>query len=306
MDWPGVTAVICTRGDRPEYLRETIAAIVAQDYPGEVATLVVFDGAAPDRDLVSDAPGRPVRVTGNTRTPGLPGARNTGVLAATTELVAFCDDDDVWYPGKLRAQVRTLAAQPEAIMASCGADSVYDDEVRQCMWHTDRIRFADLLRSRVPAAHPSSFLLRRSRLLDEVGLVSEEIPGGYGEDYELLLRIARRAPIAYARELGVRVRVQGRVSHFHGRWRTIAEAHQWLLERYPEFGTTRRGFARLAGQVAFSRAALGEHRAALGWAWRALVRYPLEPRSYIVLAMTARLISLEWVLRRFAAARIST
>src|SRR5204862_442010 len=41
-----------------------------------------------------------LRQVPNTPTPGLPGARNSGVLAAGHELVAFCDDDDEWLPGK--------------------------------------------------------------------------------------------------------------------------------------------------------------------------------------------------------------
>ena len=44
------------------------------------------------------------------------------------------------------------------------------------------------------ALHPSTFVIRRSAL-DDIGLVDEEIPGSYGEDYDLLLRAARRAPV---------------------------------------------------------------------------------------------------------------
>ena len=57
----------------------------------------------------------------------------------------------------------------------------------------DRLNFEDLLKSRVFAAHPSTVLVRRKAMLERIGLVDEEIPGSYGEDYEWLLRAARRA-----------------------------------------------------------------------------------------------------------------
>ena len=121
ISWPDVGVVIPTR-DRPAQLRAALAAVRAQDYPGRVRTVIVHDRSEPDRSLADGglaSHGR-VQVLVNHRTPGLAGARNTGVLALDTELVAFCDDDDEWLPGKLTAQVLALRAQPFAEFASCG------------------------------------------------------------------------------------------------------------------------------------------------------------------------------------------
>src|SRR5207244_12331569 len=85
--WPDVGVLIPTR-DRPAQLRAALAAVRAQDYPGRVRTVIVHDRSEPDRGLAGH--GR-VQVLVNHRTPGLAGARNTGVLALDTELVAFCD-----------------------------------------------------------------------------------------------------------------------------------------------------------------------------------------------------------------------
>ncbi|GAA3112086.1 hypothetical protein GCM10020001_033550 [Nonomuraea salmonea] len=65
--------------------------------------------------------GLPSRVLGNRRTSGLPGARNTGIDACETELVAFCDDDDVWRPGKLAAQVEALTRAGGASSRAAGS-----------------------------------------------------------------------------------------------------------------------------------------------------------------------------------------
>ena len=48
--WPSVGVVVPTR-DRPAQLARALAAIAAQDYPGQVQVVVVFDGAAADKSL---------------------------------------------------------------------------------------------------------------------------------------------------------------------------------------------------------------------------------------------------------------
>lgn len=280
-DWPEVTVVVPTR-DRPELLRRTLRAIDEQDFPGRITTIVVFDNDHPDPSLARTGGERPVRVVTNTLTPGLAGARNTGVLAADTDLVAFCDDDDTWLPDKLRAQVEVMRAEPDTEMVCCGIKVVYDRVEAVRSLDRTRVTFGDLLASRLTELHPSTFLIRRRAMIDGCGTVSEEIPGSYGEDYELLLRLARRAPIRNIPEPGVRV-LWHRRSHFSGRWQTISTALRWLLERYPEFKLVPRGYARVAGQIAFAEASAGRRGAALRWIATTVRHRPTEGRAYLAL-----------------------
>ena len=115
------------------------------------------------------------------------------------------------------------------------------------------VPLAALLRDRMTELHPSTFLIRRAALLDGIGLVDEEIPGSYAEDYEFLLRAARSAPLLNLPTPYVLVHWHKR-SYFSGGG-NHRDALQWLLDRYPEFGTQPRGEARVAGQIAFARAA---------------------------------------------------
>ncbi|MGN9777213.1 glycosyltransferase [Micromonospora sp. H33] len=293
---PSVSAVVPTR-DRPELLRSAVRAILDQEYPGEVEVVVVYDRSEPDPTLAElSRPGRPVRLVRNERTPGLAGARNTGTLAATGELIAFCDDDDEWLPGKLRAQVEALAAAPGAEFVSCGIRVSYDGHTVDRSLPRDRVTLADLLRDRMTELHPSTFVIRAAALRDGFGLVDEEIPGSYAEDYEFLLRAARSAPLVNLRTPYVLVRWHKR-SYFAQRWDTISEALQWLLERYPEFRTQPAGEARVAGQIAFARAASGDRRGALRWARRTIRRNPREPRAYLALAVAGRVVRADAVLR---------
>jgi glycosyltransferase involved in cell wall biosynthesis len=99
-------------------MREALDSVLQQDYPGDVEVLVVFDHTPPDMSLEQLTGRYRVRVLTNARPQGLAGNRNTGILAATSDLVAFLDDDDTWLPGKLTRQVSALLAEPTAQFAT--------------------------------------------------------------------------------------------------------------------------------------------------------------------------------------------
>jgi glycosyltransferase involved in cell wall biosynthesis len=320
--WPSVTAVVPTLGDRADLLERTLLGIRDQDYPGAVDCVVVLDRRSPDAagwkgsgpqappggtDTADDtrrwestrrvAKAAGAKVIDNQRTPGLAGTRNTGILAASGELVAFCDDDDRWLPGKLRAQVTALAAEPAAVIACCGIRLEYGDMVITRVHPDPVVSFRDLLRSRLMELHVSSFLARRSALLNGVGLVSEEIPGSRAEDYEFLLRAARHGPVLNVPEPWVHVMWHTQRRAMYGRWPIVVQALPWLLEKYPEFRTVPAGYARIAGQIAFAAAASGKRTMALKWCWSAARANPRELRPYIALGVASGLVKPDSVVR---------
>lgn len=298
--WPLVTAVIPTK-DRPQLLRRAVQSVIDQDYPGEVECLVVFDGTEPLMPDVRTRDGRTVRLLVNHRTPGLAGNRNTGYLAATGELVGSCDDDDEWLPGKLRAQVELLRKHPEASAAASGFVYSYRGKEIPRAAELPALTFADLINDRHLEANASTYLIPRAELLDGIGLVDEQLPGSYAEDYELLLRAARRGPIVCVGEPQSRVYLHDS-SFFASRWQTINEALTYLLDRVPEFGQDPAGLARIEGQIAFSHAALGRRGPAARWAVRSLRKSRRARQSYAALVVASGLMSADRVLataRRF-------
>ncbi len=202
--WPTVGVVVLTRG-RPELLRRTLTAIWDQDYPGGVEVVVVFDGEKPDESLCREAAGGRIRMTTNTRTRGSAGARNSGIETLSTELVTFCDDDDLWSVGRLSTQVRRLRAEPDTEMLTCGIVVSVDGRQSPRLAGRDLIEYHQLLPSGLAMLHSSTFLLRRPALLDGIGLLDESIPGSQNKDWDLLLRAARRQPIRHVGEPLVRV-----------------------------------------------------------------------------------------------------
>ncbi|MDQ1529937.1 MAG: hypothetical protein QOE37_42 [Microbacteriaceae bacterium] len=284
---PDVSVIIATRG-RPQLLRKAVTAALDQAYAGRIEVIVVFDQVAIDPLAdVSVPAGRAVRTISNARAQGLAGGRNTGVLAASGELIAFCDDDDEWLPGKLEAQVRAWKADPLASLVATGIriESPGGSHVRL---PPARASFSDFLDSRITEIHPSTFLLRRADLLGPIGLVDEDLPASYGEDYDLLLRASRTGHVLSVVEPLVVIN-WNRASFFSGKWEGIAAGLSYLLGKFPEFAGTPRGTARIAGQVAFAHAALGRRREAAAWATRAIRNDRRQLRAYAALAITARL-----------------
>ncbi len=284
---PTLGVVIATH-NRPELVRRAIGSVLGQDHPGRIEVVVVFDRSEPDTSMVRHDPDRSVRVVTNERTPGLAGARNTGVLALDTELVAFCDDDDVWLPGKVAAQVAALRDRPEAdfVTTAMRVDCEGRHTVRRA--ETDTVTMARLVRSRVAALHSSSFLFRRAAMLQDFGLVDETLPRSMAEDWDLLLRAARAKDIAHVDEPLVGILWSGG-SYFNDAWRDKNAARLWLLEHHPELRADPRGAALQYGKLAFGTAAVGERRAALGWVLRTVRSNPREPRALIALAVLAGL-----------------
>jgi glycosyltransferase involved in cell wall biosynthesis len=287
MDDGAVSVVIATR-DRPQLLRRAIDAVAAQRHVAPIEIVVVFDRSEPDRSLEGDVPSTSglvrVVVTGNTRSPGLAGARNSGIIIASHPWVAFCDDDDEWLPGKLEAQFEALAEVPEARAACTGVFIHYDGVDTPRIPDAESLTFEGFLRDRMTEVHPSSWLVHRQTLLDDIGLVDEEIPGGYAEDYDLFLRTARVGSIAVAPRPLVRVWWHG-ASYFFERWETIDRALDYLVGKYPEFEGQRHGLARVRGQQAVARAAMGRRGQALRTMAEAARLNPVEKRLPVAAAV---------------------
>ncbi len=284
LDDRSVTVIIATR-DRPELLVRAIDAVAAQRHDDRVEVVVVFDQTEADESLERVA-GPSVVVTSNVRSPGLAGARNSGIDLARHRWIAFCDDDDEWLPGKLQAQFDALAEMPTARAACTGILVRYDGTDTARIPDRELLTFEGFLRDRMTEVHPSSWLVDSDTLRDGIGLVDEELPGGYAEDYDLFLRTARVTPIAVAPQPLVRVWWHGG-SYFFERWQLIDEALEYLVDKYPEFRDEPAGFARIRGQQAVARAAVGNRRHAMRAVLAAARRNPVEKRLPLALAVAA-------------------
>ena len=292
-NYPDVSVVVATR-DRPGLLERAVAAILGQDYPGSVECIVVYDHVDVRELDLAVGPNRALKLINNARRQGLPGGRNSGVDVANGELLAFCDDDDIWLPAKLSRQVERLA-DPAVGAVSCGLRLRGPGIDKERVLGRDRVVLDELLADRVMEVHSSTMLVRRSTW-SAAGEVDEEIPGGYSEDYEWLLRVAAHTPIAVVPQPLVIVDWHGG-SFYFGRWAIIVQAQRYLIDKHPELARSRSGLARLRGQIAFALAS-GNRRTEAIKELAAVVRLnPREKRVLVTVPVILGLMTGERVLR---------
>lgn len=94
-----------------DFIIECINSVLQSEVE-DVEAIVVDDGSD-DFDYtkltVLDHRIKVIRLDGH----GVSAARNAGMKAAKGKYIAFLDADDVWFPGKLSAQIRYFEAHPE-------------------------------------------------------------------------------------------------------------------------------------------------------------------------------------------------
>lgn len=158
---PKMSVVICTF-DRPDSLLRAISSVLASDH--QDFELVVVDNAPhtdSTREALASVADARVRYVPESSA-GLSRARNTGMAAATGEIIAFTDDDVEVDPGWLSALADAFAAGPKVgLVTGLVPAAELDNEFQQ--------RFD-------AAVHWSTELTRRSYDLKEHRLAKPTFP----------------------------------------------------------------------------------------------------------------------------------
>ena len=110
---PLLSAVIPTRNRAGMVCEAVESALCQRD--GDVEVIVVDDASTDDTaNVLARMFASRIRLVRLPERRGAGAARNAGVRMARGELVAFLDDDDLWLPGKLDAELRVFERFPEA------------------------------------------------------------------------------------------------------------------------------------------------------------------------------------------------
>jgi glycosyltransferase involved in cell wall biosynthesis len=111
-------SVVVPTYNRSHLIRETLDAILAQTHaPHEI--IVVDDGSTDDTRTVLASYGERICAISIPNSGDLV-ARNTGLRMAKSQLVAFCDSDDLWTPAYLAEMAVQWHAEPELL--ACYSD----------------------------------------------------------------------------------------------------------------------------------------------------------------------------------------
>jgi len=190
---PSVSVIVATY-NRKELLGKTICSILSQTFD-EFELIVVDDGSTDGTKCIFDMIDDP-RIqyiyTNNWGGPARP--RNIGIKAARGQYIAFCDDDDIWYPDKLRCQLAALKDRPFGL---CFTNFDYIDANSKKLDKVHKIKklFRNPTFNRFVlgggAICNSSVMIRHS-VVDAVGLLEEDPELVAMEDYQYWARIIRK------------------------------------------------------------------------------------------------------------------
>lgn len=107
---PTVSVVIPTH-NRPALLNEALLSVLNQTAP-PAEIIVVDDASQPPAQISTSRPGVTIRHIRHSEKRGGAAAKNTGALAAHSELIAFLDDDDLIAPSYLERASHCFTSHP--------------------------------------------------------------------------------------------------------------------------------------------------------------------------------------------------
>ena len=198
-----VTAIITTF-NRAHFVGEAISSVLAQTY-GDFDFLILDNSSSDGTEALvrsfSDPRIRYVRHEAMK----ISKQRNLAVGMAQTELLGFLDDDDIWLPNKLAAEIAVFDRHGAEVGLVYGGFQFFNEGTIFAYQHP--IQRGDVLKGLLEerdgfCASASNPLLRREAILDSGGYGDI----GSGEDYYLYLKMARRWTVEFTDEIVVAIR----------------------------------------------------------------------------------------------------
>jgi glycosyltransferase involved in cell wall biosynthesis len=196
---PLISVIIPTH-DRAGLLRQAIESVLASPLVVSPEQVVVVDDDSHDEtsEVVRQCGVRYLRT--ECRSAG--GSRNAGLALAQTPYVAFLDDDDVWLPGNMEAQLAALEANPTAGFAYGMIQFVTEDLKPLAGPFPPPPLPSGLAPHKLHLSYPQiGVVLFRREALAEVGGFDLRIR--YFEDAHLMAQIAARHDIVGLEVLGM-------------------------------------------------------------------------------------------------------
>jgi glycosyltransferase involved in cell wall biosynthesis len=194
MNAPEVSVIIATRNRWPMLSSNALPSALGQE-DVELEVVVVDDasddGTAEHVEALGNARVRLVRNETNRR---LPASRNVGTEVARGTWLAFLDDDDLWSPRKLRAQIDTAEASGRSwVYARC---VVVDAGLRPLDLHPFPApeELDELLRGGNHVPGGGSNVIVRAKTFEKIGRFDEALH--FFEDWDLWLRLVQVTPPA--------------------------------------------------------------------------------------------------------------
>jgi len=232
--------------NRAAYIEETVNSVLSQDYP-DIELIVVDDGSTDGGDRLLEAFAQRGELTllrhpGN-QNKGQAAALNLALQHASGEFIAVLDSDDLFMPGKLRAQVDFLRAHPDVglVYGNGKGINAQGKEIYEISYD-----------EREEKSDPNDILLDCYFLLPQNALVRADVyraAGTFderlrsGQDHDMLIRLSEQTKVAHQSIDCFRYRRHGDSISAKGgetRWRCGLLILEKAKQRYPYRSATLR------------------------------------------------------------------
>lgn len=131
LPWPKISVVVCTfNGSRT--LAQCLESLLRLEYP-DYEVIIVNDGSSDDTPRIASSYGFRIITTENR---GLSSARNTGLKAATGEIIAYIDDDAYADPHWLRYLASTFLNTKHVGVGGPNIAPPEDGLIAECVAHS--------------------------------------------------------------------------------------------------------------------------------------------------------------------------
>jgi glycosyltransferase involved in cell wall biosynthesis len=277
---PQVSVVIPVH-NRETLIGRAIDSVLRQTYT-DFELLVVDDGSTDGTVArVQAQTGDPrLRLLRHTTNRGAAAARNTAIMAARGEFIAFLDSDDEWLPDKLERQVACLASAPPDMLMCCSGYWMVRERSREVAARIPRARgsWREALWDGCTLSPGSTAFIRR-RAFDIHGLFDERL--GRLEDWDWLLRYARGHDLTVVAEPLARIhiaeRMRGEAVHEAV---TLMRAKHAAVMRRLGFWPAARFRAALLMEEAVTGFYAGRYLRAVLYFIGSLATYPRKPAGF--------------------------
>jgi glycosyltransferase involved in cell wall biosynthesis len=200
---PKVSVVIPTY-DRAHFLDDAIRSVLAQTFD-DFELIIVDDGSTDNtREVVNSFEDSRIKYIYQENR-GVSAAYNSGILASSSEFIAFLDSDDLWLPQKLELQVKLLDSRPDVALV-CSDGYIFDNRTNSTLGRFWRgvpfgYRVDPQRASREPLKEmlfwgcfiTESLVMVRREVFNEVGGYDESLRDHV--DWDMYVRVCQRFAI---------------------------------------------------------------------------------------------------------------